>query len=192
MIHNEIVVVEDEKKQVVLTWLGEESGESKWTIVLEGDRSEIDVYGVFYGTEAWKKACNVSVIHKGKDTRANVFACGVVVDSSSLDFSGLLRVEHGAKRTRTFFRANLMILSAQASAFTFPGLEIEENDIAQGGHAATVGKVNEEQMFYLMSRGLDGDESRKLVIKGFFEPVLKLIDQDVQENIRERLGVLLD
>ncbi len=181
----------NEKRQFVFTWFGDENREEAHEIVLEGDHSEVDVYGVFYGRNSARLKNTVRVVHKGKDTRANVFACGVALDKSFLDFSGMLRVEHGAKGTRTFFRANLMILSPQASANTFPGLEIEENDITQGGHAATVGKVNEEQMFYLMSRGLAEDEAKKIVIQGFFEPVLTLIPVTEQEEIRNKISEYL-
>jgi Fe-S cluster assembly protein SufD len=160
-------------------------------VVLDGDNSEADVYGIFYGHDSAQYLSNVRVVHKGRNTRANVFACGVVVDRSYLNFSGMLRVEKGAKGTRTFFRANLMILSRQAGAKTFPGLEIEENDITQGGHAATVGKVNDEQMFYLMSRGLSEYESKKLVIKGFFEPVLSQICNETQSLLRMRIDSIL-
>ncbi len=182
----------NEKRQFVFTWFGEENSEESHEIILEGDYCEADVYGVFYGQGAHSLKSKVRIVHKGTNTRANVFACGIAVDSSVLDFSGMLRVEHGAKKTRTFFRANMMILSPKASAFTFPGLEIEENDITQGGHAATIGKVNEEQMFYLMSRGLAESEAKRIVIKGFFEPVLNQIDDINQSSIRQKLQDLLE
>lgn len=181
-----LVLQKDQKETVVYTWFAEHSAEEVHEIVLEGEGSEVDVYGIFYGHGKERYKNNVRVVHKGRNTRANVYACGVVVDNSFIDFSGMLRVEHGAKATRTFFRANLMILDKQASARTFPGLEIEENDILQGGHAATVGKVNEEQMFYLMSRGLPELEAKKLVIQGFFEPVLSQLGKD-QDVIRSKI-----
>ncbi|MDQ3098571.1 MAG: SufD family Fe-S cluster assembly protein [bacterium] len=181
-----------EKKQFVYSWFGEENREESNVITLEGDNSEVDVYGIFYGRDSSTLKNSVKIVHKGRNTRANVFACGVVVDRSFLDFSGMLRVEHGAKGTRTFFRANLMILSPKSSAYTFPGLEIEENDITQGGHAATIGKVNEEQMFYLMSRGLGENEAKKIVIHGFFEPVLSQINNADQAILRKKLSGILD
>jgi Fe-S cluster assembly protein SufD len=187
----QIIIPENEKRQLVFSWFGEASCEEAYEVILAGDRSEVDVYGVFYGNGSARYSNNVKVIHRGEDTRANVFACGVAVDSSFIDFSGMLRVEHGAKRTRTFFRANLMILSKQAGAYTFPGLEIEENDILQGGHAATVGKVNEEQMFYLMSRGLSESVSKKLVIQGFFGPVLAFVNNDDGAKITDKLRSIL-
>jgi len=180
-----------EHKQIVFSWFGDENIDESYDIVLQGDYSEIDVYGIFYGRNSARYANNVRVIHQGRNTRANVFACGVAVDKSFIDFSGMLRVEHGAKGTRTFFRANLMILDKQASAYTFPGLEIEENEISQGGHAATVGKVNEEQLFYLMSRGLGYEEAKKLVILGFFGPVLKQIEKVDRLEIDIKLQSLL-
>ena len=187
----QIVLGESEKASYIYSWFGEDSKDEQYEIVLEGDGAEVDVYGVFYGRESARYVNYVRVIHKGKNTRANVYACGIVVDRSFVDFSGMLRVERGAKGTRTFFRANLMILDKQASAHTFPGLEIEENEILQGGHAATVGKVNEEQMFYLMSRGLEYDEAKKMVIRGFFEPILVQLNTDSQTQIRKKLDSLL-
>jgi Fe-S cluster assembly protein SufD len=187
----QIFLEENEKKEVVLSWFGESDQEEQYEVILAGDYSEADVYGVFYGHDSARYLSNVRIVHKGRNTRANVFACGVVVDRSHIDFSGMLRVEKGATGTRTFFRASLMILSKQAGAKTFPGLEIEENDILQGGHAATVGKVNEEQMFYLMSRGLSEKESKQLVIMGFFEPVLNKILSESQLLLRTKIQALL-
>jgi Fe-S cluster assembly scaffold protein SufB len=187
----QIVLKNNEKREIVLSWFGNADLEEQYEVILEGDGSEADIYGVFFGHNKTHYKSNVRVVHKGKNTRANVLASGVVIDNSNLDFSGMLRVERGAKGTKTFFRANLMILSPHAEAFTFPGLEIEENDISQGGHAATVGRVNEEQMFYLMSRGLSESEAKKLVIQGFFEPVLKQISGGQQDSLRTSLSVII-
>jgi Fe-S cluster assembly scaffold protein SufB len=187
----EIVIKSGEKKDVVLVWMGEDNVNDECRVVLEGDGSEASVVGVFLGRGSYKYKNYVTVVHKGENTKADVYARGVVLDESRVDFSGMLRVEHGAKGTSTYFNAQFMVLSPKAGAHTFPGLEIHENDISKGGHAATVAQVRDEDIFYLMSRGLSRYMARDLMVKGFFEPVLKLIPAMQQNQVRFKVEELL-
>lgn len=192
----EIVVGNGEKKDIVLSWFGSSEVDERYEVILEGDGAEANIVGVFLGTDVSRYKNYVKLVHKGKNTKGEIWARGVVLDASHVDFSGMLRVEQGAKGTSTYFNAQFMVLSPKAGAHTFPGLEIHENDIARGGHAATVAQVREEDLFYLMSRGLSRDSARDMMVRGFFEPVLRMIPAIEQDKVRfmveEKLGKYQD
>lgn len=180
---NKIVVEESEKKSILLVWSDTDVAE-EYEIWLAGDNSEAYVMGIFLGTEKSLYQNYVKIVHKGKNTKARILARGVALNASQIDFSGMLRVEQGAKGTDTYFDARFMVLSDKASAHTFPGLEIHENDIAKGGHAATVARVREEDLFYLMSRGISREVAQGMMVRGFFEPVIQMLDVVDQDKVR--------
>ena len=182
-----VVVGEGERKDIILAWFGEKEVDEQYEVFLDGDGAEATIIGIFLGSDVARYKNYVKLVHKGKNTKGEVWARGVVQHESHLDFSGMLRVEHGAKGTSTYFNAQFMVLSAKAGAHTFPGLEIHENEIERGGHAATVSQVRDEDLFYLMSRGLSREMAKNIMIRGFFEPVLNMISGLERDKMRVRL-----
>jgi Fe-S cluster assembly protein SufD len=92
-------------------------------------------------------------------------------------------VDHGAQRTDSYLTMNTLFLSEGARANSIPGLEILADDV-KCSHGATVGTVQEQEVFYLMSRGISRNEAEKLIVGGFFEPV---IEEMPLESVRQRL-----
>ena len=99
----------------------------------------------------------------------------------------LIRAE--ATGTDTYELNRNLLLTEGARADAVPNLEIETGEIAGAGHAATVGRFDDDQLFYLLSRGIPEDVARRLVVRGFFNEVINLIPV---ESIRERLTSLID
>ena len=92
-------------------------------------------------------------------------------------------MSEGAQRTDAYQANRNLLLSEQARADSIPGLEILANDV-RCTHGATIGNVDDEQMYYLMARGLHRNEAQRLIVEGFFAPVL---DRIPLESVRERL-----
>jgi Fe-S cluster assembly protein SufB len=84
----------------------------------------------------------------------------------------LVRIEPGAEGSKSFVRCDALILDDHSRSDTYPYMEIEESD-SQLGHEATVSKVGESQLFYLMSRGLTEDQATSMIVAGFIEPIVK-------------------
>ena len=96
----------------------------------------------------------------------------------------MIRIEKEAKNSRAYLAEHGMILSKDARADAIPGLEIETNEV-KATHSASVAQINDEELFYLMSRGLSEDDSRKLIIIGFFEPLVERIPvPEIAKRIR--------
>jgi Fe-S cluster assembly protein SufB/Fe-S cluster assembly protein SufD len=108
----------------------------------------------------------------------------VVKDKAKAIFKGMIRIEANAKNSRAYLAEHAMILSKDALADAIPGLEIETNDV-KATHSASVAQIDEEEIFYLMARGLSEDEAKKLIIVGFFEPLVERIPvPEVARRIR--------
>jgi Fe-S cluster assembly protein SufD len=121
--------------------------------------------------------------HAAVDTFGDILFKGALRDTSRLGFEGVIKVDHGAQRTDSYLTMNTLFLSEGARAASIPGLEILADDV-RCSHGATVGTVQEEQMFYLMSRGISETEAEKLIVGGFFEPVIMEMPL---ESVRQRL-----
>jgi Fe-S cluster assembly protein SufD len=126
--------------------------------------------------------------HIAPNTTSNLLFKGVLRDSSRVVYSGLIRVHESAQKTDAYQKNNNLILSPSARADSIPNLEIAANDV-RCSHGATAGKVSEDHLFYLMSRGLSRGEAERLIVNGFLAP---LIERIPLEDVRERLTAQVD
>jgi Fe-S cluster assembly protein SufB/Fe-S cluster assembly protein SufD len=148
----------------------------------EGASSE-NVEVVFgAGNQRFDAVSNIT--HIGPNTTGHAISNGVVKDKARLLFKGMIRITKTAKNSRAYLAEHGMILGKEARADALPGLEIETNEV-KATHSASVAQINDEQIFYLMSRGMSEDEAKKLIIVGFFEPVVDRIPvHEVAKRIR--------
>lgn len=121
--------------------------------------------------------------HNAPYTTSDLLFKGVLKDSSRTVWQGMIKALPGAQKTDGFQANRNMLMSDQARADSIPGLEIEANDV-RCTHASATGKIDEELIFYLMARGIPRQEAEKLIVDGFFVPVL---DRIPFESVRERM-----
>jgi Fe-S cluster assembly protein SufD len=100
----------------------------------------------------------------------------------------MIRVEPDAQKTNAYQENRNLLLSPDAHADSIPGLEIMANDV-RCTHGATLGRVNREELFYLMTRGLTRNEAERVIVRGFFQDILDRIDL---EPVRDALGAALE
>lgn len=168
---NMIVVPKGVKKMIPILWTGKEN-ELVYTVILSGKGAEITMPILLLGKETQTVSIAIDIYHQKPETKSLLIAKGALWDKSKVDFNGLVKIEKGAVRSNAWLGANLLLLSKQASGRAVPNLEIEENDV-KAGHAATVGKVNETELFYLMSRGLSQQTATNLIVEGFLQSMFK-------------------
>ena len=134
------------------------------------------------GTQRFDTVSNIT--HIGQNTSGHAISKGVVKDRARAVFKGMIRITKDAKNSRAYLAEHGMILGEEARADAIPGLEIETNEV-KATHSASVAQINDEQIFYLMSRGMSEDEAKKLIIVGFFEPIVERIPiPEVARRIR--------
>lgn len=158
------------------------------TSVLEGQGSESQASIVFFGDESQHLDLGITMMHVGHHTSSDMETKGVLSDRARIVYRGLTDIENGARYTSGFQRENTMLLSEHARSDAIPGLEIDETEV-QAGHAATVGQVDDVQLFYLMSRGLPEKEAIYLLVEGFFDPVLRRVPiEGLRNEMSELIG----
>jgi Fe-S cluster assembly protein SufB len=112
------------------------------------------------------------MVHFAPNTTSKVISKSISRAGGRSSYRGLLKVYKGAKGARSSVVCDALLLDPQSRTDTYPTIEIDENDVTIG-HEASVSKVGEEQLFYLMSRGLTQEEATTMVVSGFIEPLVK-------------------
>lgn len=129
-----------------------------------------------------RKYYSVSFTHKNFNTYANMTNYGVTEGESSLQFTGTGYIINGAKFSKTHQAAKIMVFDKKCLGRADPVLKIDENEV-EASHAATVGKVNDEHLFYLCSRGLSEVEAKRLITLGYLNPILTYFTDDSMKDI---------
>jgi Fe-S cluster assembly protein SufB len=112
------------------------------------------------------------VVHCAPNTSSKVVSKSISKDGGRAGYRGLVKVHKGAVDSRSTVNCDALILDEASRSDTYPYMEIEENRVSIG-HEATVSKIGDEQLFYLMSRGINADEAAAMIVSGFIEPVVK-------------------
>lgn len=180
---------ENQEKTLPLVWTSG-SGEISVRAKLVGRGAKLNLIGAFFLANKDEVKLDVKIDHVAQDTNSDTLIKSVLTDRAVGGFYGLVSIRKGAKNTDTFFREDALLLSDTAKAEAIPSLEIDENEV-KAGHASTVGPVDPEQLFYLMSRGITRKEAESLVVRGFFFPVSEKLPEKEKGDLEKRLGSLL-
>lgn len=141
---------------------------------LDGEGSEAKFSGCYFGNETQHFDFHTFQNHIVGHSLSDLLFKGALRGRARTVYQGLIKVHKDAQRSDAYQANRNLILSDKARADSIPSLEIEANDV-RCTHGATVGQVDEEQLFYIMARGLSRHEAERLIISGFFEPVLERI-----------------
>jgi Fe-S cluster assembly protein SufD len=150
--------------------LGSGQGKLRMETDITGRGANARMTGAYVGHDSQHIDYDTTQEHAAPDTTSDLAFRGILRDRATAVWSGMIRVDPGAQRTDAFQENRNLILSDGAHADAIPGLEIEANDV-RCTHAATVGRIDEEQLFYLMSRGLTRGEAERLLVGGFLEVI---------------------
>lgn len=138
---------------------------------LIGNGSYGDTKTVVIGRGDQTENITTKVIHYGKNTEGYILNHGVVKEQATVIFNGIGKIEHGASKSNAQQTSRVLMLSDKARGDANPILYIDEDDVF-AGHAASVGRVDPIQLYYLMSRGIPKKEAERLIIHGFLAPVV--------------------
>jgi Fe-S cluster assembly protein SufD len=141
---------------------------------LDGEGSEAKFSGCYFGNETQHFDFHTFQNHAVGHSTSDLLFKGALRDRARMVYQGLIKVHKDAQRSDAYQANRNLLLSEKARADSIPSLEIEANDV-RCTHGATVGQVDEEQIFYLRSRGLPRREAERMLIGGFFEPVLERV-----------------
>jgi len=156
--------------------------------VLVGRGSTSDTKVISIGQHKQQMSLTTEAVHFGKSSDSNMITRAVMRDSSTAIINGITKIEHGATKANGVQAEKVLMLSSKARGDANPILLIDEDDVT-AGHAASVGQVNPEQVYYLMSRGISRADAERLIIHGFLAPV---VDEIPVEAVREQLKRVLE
>jgi Fe-S cluster assembly protein SufB len=142
------------------------------SVYLMGEGARGEVLSIAYAGNGQHQDAGGKIIHAAPHTSSRIVSKSISKGTGRSSYRGLLKVEKGAHHVRSNVECDALLLDEQARTDTYPYIEIEEEH-AQIGHEATVSKIGDEQLFYLMSRGLSEDEAATMVVRGFIEPIAK-------------------
>ena len=131
-----------------------------------------DILSVAFASDGMHQDAGAKVTHAAPYTTSQILSKSVSKGTGRASYRGLVRVNPGAHHTKSSVRCDALLLDEEARTDTYPTIRVEENQ-TEIGHEATVSKVGDDQLFYLMSRGLDESEAYSLIVNGFIEPITK-------------------
>ncbi|MRG85158.1 Fe-S cluster assembly protein SufD [Salinibacillus xinjiangensis] len=155
---------------------------------LMGDNSYAEAKAVSVGRGDQKQNFVANITHFGKFSEGYILQHGVMKDDANSIFSGIGKIEHGAMKSDAQQESRVLMLSQGARGDANPILLIDEDDVT-AGHAASVGRVDPVQLYYLMSRGISKAEAERLIIHGFLNPV---VEQIPIEAVRKQLTQVIE
>ena len=172
--------------------LSENDSASEIVIDLDGDDSKVDIAAAYFGSASNKLDLNYIVHQRGKRTEANMFVSGALSGDCDKIFRGTLDFVKGSKGSVGREREDVIVLSDTVRNRSVP-LMLSGEDEVDGHHAVSVGRIDEDKLFYLMSRGLDRVEAEKLIVEAMFNPILDRLEDtnlrdEIYEAIQRRLG----
>ncbi len=142
------------------------------SIYLRGKGARGEILSIAMANKDQHQDAGGKIIHLAPDTSSVINAKSISLRGGRTSYRGLLQVAPGAERSRSRVTCDALLLDTESSTDTYPTMQIDENNVAIA-HEATVTKISEEQLFYLMSRGLSEQEASNMIVNGFLAPLIK-------------------
>ncbi len=146
-------------------------------VYLVGPKASGEVLSVAYAGAGQHQDAGAKMVHAAPETTSTIVSKSISKDGGISTYRGLVHVDEGAKGSKSYVRCDALLLDDHSISETKPYMEVGERD-ASIGHEATVSKVGEDQLFYLMSRGLTEAQSMSLIVNGFIEPVTRTLPME--------------
>jgi Fe-S cluster assembly protein SufB len=147
------------------------------SVYLMGPKASGEVLSVAYAGAGQHQDAGAKMVHAAPETTSTIISKSISKDAGRTSYRGLVRFEEGAKRSKSFVRCDALLLDERSRSDTYPYIEFGEHD-AQVGHEATISKVGDDQLFYLMSRGLSEQQAMSMIVNGFIEPVTRTLPME--------------
>jgi Fe-S cluster assembly protein SufD len=163
------------------------------TVDFTGEGANANLFGLYFATSGQHLEHRIHVDHKIANAKSRVNYKGALSGKDARTvWIGDVFIHKGADGTDTYELNRNLLLTDGARADSVPNLEIETGEIVGAGHASTTGRFDDEQLFYLQSRGIPSEIARRLVIRGFFAEIIsKLNNEVIQERIMDRIDLEL-
>jgi Fe-S cluster assembly protein SufB len=141
-------------------------------VYMMGPKAHGEILSIAFAGKGQHQDAGGKVVHASPNTSSKIVSKSISKNGGRASYRGLLKVAKGAHNSRSNVVCDALLLDSDSRSDTYPYIEIDEDDVSVG-HEASVSKIGEEQLFYLMSRGIDEDEAAAMIVGGFIEPLVK-------------------
>ena len=159
--------------------------------ILQGDYSVGEFYSVALTNGKMQADTGTKMIHLGKNTKSTIISKGISADESHNSYRGLVKIAPRAEKARNYTQCDSMLVGNRCSANTFPYIEVA-NQTAHIEHEASTSKMNEDQLFYLQSRGIEREDAINLIVNGFCKDVIKELPLEFAAEAQKLLSLKLE
>jgi len=178
-----------------ISWTQVETGSAiTWkypSCILQGDNSIGEFYSVALTNHAQQADTGTKMIHLGKNTRSTIVSKGISAGKSNNSYRGLVKVMPKAEGARNYTQCDSMLIGSTCGANTFPYIEVMNNS-SKVEHEASTSRISEDQLFYLMQRGLSHEDAVSLIINGFCKEVFRELPMEFAVEAQRLLGLKLE
>jgi Fe-S cluster assembly protein SufB len=154
-----------------------------------GARGEI--LSIAFASAGQHQDAGAKIVHAAPHTSGRIVSKSISKNGGRASYRGLVKVEPGAKKSKSSVVCDALILDDRSRSDTYPYIEIEEQDVSIG-HEASVSKIGEEQLFYLMSRGLTEAEASAMIVGGFIEPLVKELPMEYAVEMNKLIQLQME
>ena len=178
-----------------ISWTQVETGSAiTWkypSVILKGDNSVGEFYSVALTHNKQQADTGTKMIHLGKNTSSTIISKGISAGQGQNSYRGLVKIAKGAENARNFSQCDSLLMGDRCGAHTFPYVEVN-NPTANLEHEATTSKISEDQLFYLMQRGLSEEDAVSMIVNGFCKEVFRELPMEFAVEAQKLLDVSLE
>jgi Fe-S cluster assembly protein SufB len=142
------------------------------SVYMTGEHAKGEVLSVAMAGEGQHQDAGAKMVHAAPHTSSTIISKSIARGGGRTSYRGLVQVLEGSHHSRSTVKCDALLVDAISRSDTYPYVDIREDDVSMG-HEATVSKISDDQLFYLMSRGLSEDEAMAMIVRGFIEPIAK-------------------
>jgi Fe-S cluster assembly protein SufB len=139
---------------------------------MTGPHAKGETLSIAFAGEKQHQDAGAKMVHAAPYTSSSIISKSVARGGGRTSYRGLVQVQEGAHHSKSTVKCDALLVDDISRSDTYPYVDVREDDVAMG-HEATVSKVSEDQLFYLMSRGMDEDEAMAMIVRGFVEPIAR-------------------
>ncbi len=158
---------------------------------LMGRGARGEVLSVAWAGDGQHQDAGAKMVHHAPDTSSSIVSKSVAQGEGRTSYRGLVEIHEGAERVKSSVVCDALLLDDHARSDTYPYMNIAEDD-AQIGHEASVSKIGEDQLFYLMSRGISEEEAMAMIVRGFIEPISKELPMEYSVELNRLIQLNME
>jgi Fe-S cluster assembly protein SufB len=160
-------------------------------VILKGEGAHGEVLSIAFAGKGQHQDAGAKITHLAPNTTSQIISKSISKDGGRASYRGLLKVVEGADNVKSNVVCDALLLDDHSRSDTYPTIEIDAKNVTMG-HEASVSKIGEDQVFYLMSRGMSEDEANAMIVNGFIEPLVKELPMEYALEMNRLIQIQLE